>query len=211
MFPPGRDRLTINSSPNRIGHAAHDDRNYAGCLFGCASWRRTYYDDDVNLEPNQVVRELLESIRIPIAVASLDRYVSNPRRKPSSPQPVVKNPTVPGVSVEPGFNTPIRGSFPFCWAFAGEAAHAAAAPPTSVMNSRRFITNPKPRRWHLSGLKQARLIGAKKPSRALPVSAGPMSRRSKSDIEFASNRGATPSLNNRNCLAAFSCPFCANR
>ena len=76
--------------PDRIGHAAHDDRNYAGCLFGCASWRRTYYDDDVNLEPNQIVRELLESIRIPIPVASLDRYVQT-LTVTEIPQPVVKS------------------------------------------------------------------------------------------------------------------------
>jgi hypothetical protein len=133
---------------NRIGHATHDDRDYAGCLFGCASWRRTYHDDDVNLEPNQISRELRESICIPIPVASLDRYVQT-LGVTELAQPVVKS-NGPGVSVEPGFNTPIRGSFPFCWALAA-SGHAAAAPPNSLMNSRRFIANPKLGRWHLSG------------------------------------------------------------
>jgi hypothetical protein len=58
-----------------IGHTTHNDRDCSGCLFGGASWRRTYHDDDVDLQPNQIDRQLLETIRIPIPIASLDRYV----------------------------------------------------------------------------------------------------------------------------------------
>ena len=75
---------------DRTGHAAHHDRDYAGCLFGCASWRRTDHDDDVNLEPNQIGRELLESICIRIPVASLDRYVQTLGVTELS-QPIVKS------------------------------------------------------------------------------------------------------------------------
>src|SRR6266404_4049135 len=75
---------------DRIGHAAHHDRDCAGCLFGCTSWRRTYHNDDVNLEPNQISRELLESIRIPIPVATLDRYVQT-LGVTELPEPFVKS------------------------------------------------------------------------------------------------------------------------
>ena len=181
---------------DRIGHAAHDDRNYAGCLFGCTSWRRTYHDDDVNLEPNQISRELLESIRIPIAVASL---CSNPRRNRAA---AARRKTRQFLAYRSsrGFNTPIRGSFPFCWAVAA-SGHAAAAPPTSVMNSRRFITSPKPGDGILAA-QTGTSIGAK-PSRALLVDAADVAE-VKIDVESRLIE-VHASLNSRNCLAAFSC------
>jgi hypothetical protein len=75
---------------DRIGHAAHRDRDYAGCLLGSASWCRTHHNNNVNLEPNQISRQGLEPICIPISIAMLDRDVQT-LGVTELPQPVVKS------------------------------------------------------------------------------------------------------------------------
>ena len=78
-IPTGPGQADNQFITDRIGHAGHDDRHYACCLPGCASWCRTRHDDDVNLEPSQISREFLKLICIPIPVATLNSYVQTLR------------------------------------------------------------------------------------------------------------------------------------
>jgi hypothetical protein len=96
-----------------------------------------HHDDDVDLEPGQISGEFLEPIGVPITIATLDRYVSNPRRN-QAPATLCKIRRPRGYRSSRDFNKPITGSFPFCCAPAASGV-AAAAPPISVMTSRRLI------------------------------------------------------------------------
>jgi hypothetical protein len=75
---------------DRIGHAGHDDRNYVCCLLGCAGRCRAHHDNDVNLEPNQIVRDFPESLCIPFPEATLDSQVRT-LSITKLPQPLVKS------------------------------------------------------------------------------------------------------------------------
>src|SRR5450759_925086 len=62
---------------------------------------------------------------------------------------------------------PMRGTFTGCCARTA-SGHPAAAPPKSVMNSRRLMSDPKLRRRHLSGSNEYFDRGLKPASKPVP-------------------------------------------
>ena len=72
MFPPGRARLVTSPLLSGSPGGRHDDRDRLRRSFGGKGTGRTRCHDDVDLEPDQLGRNLREAIFVPLRPAVLD-------------------------------------------------------------------------------------------------------------------------------------------
>ena len=125
------------SGCNRIARGRHDNRNFAGGFSRRGYRGRQRGDDDVDLAANEFRRQVRKAIDLTFCRASLELYVSAIKIAEIAKR--FTNGPMCSVSVK--IRMPMRGIF--CCARA--ASGHAAAPPSSVMNSRRSIIR-SPRR-----------------------------------------------------------------
>jgi hypothetical protein len=108
------------------------------CDLFCRSDRGSRRENDIDLESDELGRDLGKAFGAPLRPANLDCDVSalGPAEFAQSlHKAAVHGPQVEGVAVP---RNPMVCSFAGCCARAA-SGHATAAPPSSVMNSRRLI------------------------------------------------------------------------
>ena len=123
------------TAPNRVRRQREHDRDRRGCPLGCRD-RGARGDDDVDLSVDELGHDLGIALDTSLCPAILDRHVAA-----LCPAELAQSPHKGGGPMGPG-----RGRadaeesdgrhLPGCCARAA-SGHAAAAPPSSVMNSRR--------------------------------------------------------------------------
>src|SRR5262249_19658440 len=59
----------------RISHTHCDDGYCAGRLLRCTSCRGSCCNDDIDLESNQLIREIAEPLQLPLPITTLDNQV----------------------------------------------------------------------------------------------------------------------------------------
>ena len=74
-LPPGRARLSTSPARNRVTRSHHNDRDSPGSFFGSQSIGSSGSDDDVNLETDEIGREVREAIVSTLRIAVLDADV----------------------------------------------------------------------------------------------------------------------------------------
>src|SRR5262249_32213376 len=132
------------AAPNGIiRHREHDrdDR----CRLLCRKSRGSRRDNDIDLELHELGRDLGVAFGASLRPAILDRNIAT--LDPAEFAQSLHKSSGPGLQAEgvPEPKNPMVGSLPPCCARAAWS-HAAAAPPSSVMNSRRLITRSPRRR-----------------------------------------------------------------
>src|SRR5262245_53734285 len=139
----GGDELVADRVPRRGEH----DRNHRCHLLGGHDVWGRMRDNDVNLESDKVCDDrgcALETSLHP-AVFDRDSLAFNPTQFAQSLNKAVVHCACAEAVAPP--SSPMIGSFVCC--ARATSGHAAAAPPSSVMNSRRFMLNlPSQRSVH---------------------------------------------------------------
>ena len=133
-----RPRQTCDqAAADRVDRQCKDDGDDRCRLLYCGDggFRR---DDDVDLQPDELGRDLGVALGAALRPAILDRdgaALDPAEFAQSLPQ---KRPSMDSRPKRAAPRNPMVGSLPDCCARAA-SGHAAAAPPSSVMNSRRLI------------------------------------------------------------------------
>jgi hypothetical protein len=120
----------------------HDDWDRGGCLGG-QSCRRAVGDNHIDLETNQVRKESRKPIILAIRPAVLDHKIPSLLIAEIAQTRAKGLRALGRLSAVGNPRNPIRKTFAdsFCARVAN--GHAAAAPLTSLMNSRRLIASPE--------------------------------------------------------------------
>ena len=129
-MPPGRARLATKPRADRVARHREHDRDDRCRLLCCEEPRRPVRDDDIDLEPDELGRDLGVALAASLRPAILDR--DGATLDPAEfAQPLHESgdPWAPGRSVVVPKN-PMVGSFAGCCARAA-SGHATAAPPAA--------------------------------------------------------------------------------
>ena len=118
-------------------------------------------DDHVGLESDEFGRQCRQAFRVPFGVAVVDEEVLafDPAVTLQAPAPHLEDPRIFRCGGKPTRRV-------LSWAsWRAVRGHAAAAPPSSVMKSRRFIASPRLRTGHRSAFHQHTGRGGRCPNR----------------------------------------------
>ena len=143
MLPPGRARLATRPAPTGSPATANTIGMTDVACFAAITGRGAISDDDIDLELDELCRDLGKALDASLRPAVFDRNVTTldpaeftqPPHKCGSPMTLSRSGRGP--------KNPMIGIFAGCCARA--ASGHAAAPPSSVMNSRRFTRSPRRR------------------------------------------------------------------
>ena len=143
MLPPGRAEARHVPEADGVGMGGEHDGDRLGRLSGGLHLGRRRREYDVDIHADQLgrqLRQLVDRFRPPELndnVLAFD-VAEFTQARPQRLDPVAE------AEAGPKPRNPIRGTFAGCCARAA-TGHAAAAPPSSAMNSRRFTRSPRRR------------------------------------------------------------------
>src|SRR5262249_33550744 len=75
--PARRSKAGNEVVPYRIAHTHCDNRNCAGRPLRCTSCGCSRRNNDINLECNQLIRQIAEPLQLPLSITTLDNQVSS--------------------------------------------------------------------------------------------------------------------------------------
>ena len=145
-LPPGRARLATRPLPTGSPAIAKTIGMTEVACFAAIDRRGPARDDDIDLEPDELGRDLGEALAASLRPAILDR--DGATLDPAEfAQPLHKSgdPCGSGPTACRAPRNPMVGSFPACCARAASGQAAAPRPRQGAMNSRRFIRSPRRR------------------------------------------------------------------